>query len=149
MLLFLTAVTFAFAVGGRVERFGALILVGGLLATWSAQAIVHDRPLIFALIDFLGAASFAVLALKAPEKLWPGVAACSQLLVSVFSATRALEFPLSFEAYVLMLNVSGLGVVAALVAGTTTSRWFPRPADEWDVAAERLSSAPSRSCTAS
>jgi hypothetical protein len=55
-----------------------------------------------------------------------------------FSATRLLEFPLSETAYLTMLNVSSFAVALALAGGTWASRWYRKPADEWDDAAERL-----------
>lgn len=89
-------------------------------------------------IDLLSALAFAALTFRNPDRLWPGVAGCGQFLVFVFSATRALEFPLSELAYLCALNISGLTVLAALTLGTIVSRWFPPAPSEWDLAEERL-----------
>jgi hypothetical protein len=84
------------------------------------------------------AIGLSVLTFRYPDKLWPGLAACAQTLVVAFSATRLLEFPLSETAYLTMLNVSSFAVALALAGGTWASRWYRKPADEWDDAAERL-----------
>jgi hypothetical protein len=60
-------------------------------------------------------------------------------LVVVFSATRALNFPLSEQSYLVMINVSGLAGFGALAFGTWASRWRPKAPTEWDMAAARLS----------
>ena len=84
------------------------------------------------------AVSLGVLTFKFPEKLWPGIAGCAQLLVFVFSATRVLEFPLSEQGYLIMLNLSSLLGVGSLAVGTWATRWRKREPDAWDLAAAKL-----------
>jgi hypothetical protein len=122
--LYAAILIFASTLGGRPERIAAGIYVANLAATWFAQASGDAAPFYaFMLIDFVAAVGFGWLMLKNPEKLWPGIAACAQLLVFVFSATRALEFPLSETGYLVMLNVCSLLGIGALAAGTWAARW--------------------------
>jgi len=122
--VFSAAVLLGLGLGGRAERAGAgICLVGGLL-TVALQTLIADEQLYVAAvtIDLAMAIAFAALAVKVPEKLWPGVAAVSQTLLVAFSATRMLEFPLSEKAYIAALNLSSLGVALSLASGTLVHR---------------------------
>ena len=119
----------AFAFGRRVERIGAMICVLGGLFTTAAQAVAAGQlpHIAFLLtVDVGMAVAFGVLALSFPEKLWPGVAAVAQTMLIVFTATRALDFPLSPGAYTAAMNLSALAVSLSLAAGVVSERWGRR-----------------------
>jgi hypothetical protein len=122
LLCSILVIAYALFRGGKVERLGAGVCGGFMLLTWVAQ-ISLDAPLYsFLMIDTAMAGAFGVLAVRNPEKLWPGVAGVGQTVVVVFSATRALSFPMSEVAYLVALNLSGLVVAGALGAGTWAAR---------------------------
>lgn len=128
----LSALLFAAVFGGRAERSGAALLAGNIALTWIAQASAGQAPLLaFLAIDLVTAAGFGYLTFKNPEKLWPGVCGCAQLLIFVFSATRAIDFPMSEQAYLFMLSLSSLLCVGALAAGTWATRWRKSDDQEW------------------
>ena len=132
----IATVAFASIFGSRSERVGASIYAVSIVVTWSAQLVGDKAPFfIFMGTDLLTAVALGVLTMRNPDKLWPGVAACAHTLVVVFSATRALEFPLSEHTYLVMLNVSSLAGLAALAVGTWAARWRPRTPSAWDIAA--------------
>jgi hypothetical protein len=131
---FALVILLASILGRKPERIGAGILGVGLLFTLGAQALAGGSPLFaFMVIDFLMALGLAVLTFRYPEKLWPGLAGCAQLLVFVFSATRAIDFPMSETTYLAALNLSCLGVTTALAGGTWAARWYRSPPSEWDL----------------
>ena len=133
------AIAFAIVLGGRAEKLGGGLVLSAILSTWIAQALWGMAPLYaFLPIDFAAACGFGILTARFPDKLWPGLAGCAQLLVFVFSATRAIDFPLSETAYLIMLNVSGFGVALALAGGTAVNRWHKPAPSQWDIAAEKL-----------
>ena len=129
LAIFGLAVVFAIVAGGRAERIGGAIGAANFLLTVLAQGLTGaELPYItLLLIDLAAALAFGALALRFPEKLWPGVAGVAQTMVIVFSATRALDFPLSEEAYAAALNLSSLGVAGSLVAGSFMARWPRMP----------------------
>lgn len=118
------AILVAFVIGGPAERAGGAIAAANVLLTTMAQLLAPDQLPYFAFlaIDLLAAAAFGVLALRAPEKLWPGVAGVGQTMVIVFSATRALDYPLSELAYEAALNLSCVTVGLALAIGAVLAR---------------------------
>ena len=129
----LSALLFAAVFGGKAERNGATLLAGNIALTWIAQASSDQAPLAaFLAIDLATAAAFGYLTFKNPEKLWPGVCGCAQLLIFVFSATRAIDFPMSEQAYLFMLSLSSLLCVGALAAGTWAARWRKPGDQDWD-----------------
>jgi hypothetical protein len=130
--MFLLSVLLALALGRSAERMGALVCAGGGVLTLVAQGVaVGGLPyLAFLSIDCSMAIAFGVLALRFPEKLWPGVAGVAQTLVVTFSATRALHFPLSEAAYTAALNLSSLAVGLSLAGGTIASRWSRRRTED-------------------
>ena len=122
---------FAVVAGGKVERVGAGILFANVVATFAVDGLVNDAPVsVYLLIDGSAAVAFGVLALKAPERLWPGVAGVAMTFVAVFSASRAIGYPLSGLAYLLAINLSSLLVEAALVAGAWSHRWGRRRTED-------------------
>ena len=124
----LGATLFALIVGGRVERLGAGLYAVGVLCTWSAQLFIAQAPFVaFLVIDTATALLLGVLAVRNPEKLWPGVAGVGQTLVVVFSATRALQFPMSETAYIIALNLSALLVVLPMGFAAWLHRWGRKP----------------------
>ena len=150
IILSFAPVVFAAVWGGRTERIGAAIIGSGQLLTWTAQSVAMLAPTAsttipleaFMLIDLTMALSFGAFMLRYPDKLWPGLAGCAQFLVFVFSATRAIDFPLSERAFFVAVNLSSLGVLVALAAGTWAARWYRKPASDWDRAAVDLGLAP-------
>lgn len=126
------AVAFPLIVGGRLERAGAAVFGLGTALTWGVQFLVGSQAPVsaFMVIDFGMALAFAAILFVDREKLWPGAAACAQLLVFVFSASRTINFPLSDLALLMMLNVSGVGVILSLVVGAAAHRWGPKDAYE-------------------
>jgi len=132
----LVTILFASIFGRKPERLGAACYGIGLLLTWGGQMLIQKAPIyLFLGVDLLTAVGLGVITLRNPDKLWPGVAACAQMLVVVFSATRALDFPLSERSYLVMLNLSSLAGLAALAAGTWAARWGRRRTSAWDLAA--------------
>lgn len=106
-----------------------------VVLTWGGQALGEKAPFgAFMAIDLLTALAFGLLAFRYPEKLWPGLAGCGQFLVFTFSATRALDYPLSEGEYLHALNLSGMLVLASLGFGTWASRWRVREPSFYDVA---------------
>jgi len=116
----LCTLAFACVWGGRLERTGAgVVFINVVIALVARQLLGADGPVwVFCAIDLLTAVVFAGLALRNPERLWPGVAGVAMTFVMVFSATRAIGFPLSELAYAVALNLPGLLVQGALVSGT-------------------------------
>lgn len=127
---------FTAVVGGRVERTGAAIAFANLVATTAAGALIGEdtSPIVYMGIDLSTALAFGALALRNPEKLWPGVAGVAMTFVMVFSATRAIGFPLSPFSYMAALNLSGLLLQGTLIAGACAHRWGRRPAADLTVA---------------
>lgn len=130
--VYASAVLLALVAGGRVERAGAAICLANTLLFFAVQNIAGERlPYgAFLAIDVAAALALGVLALRAPERLWPGVAGVAQSMVIVFSATRALDFPLSEAAYAAALNLSSLAVGLSLAAGVVSHRWGRSAAPE-------------------
>jgi hypothetical protein len=128
---------FTVVIGGRVERTGAGIMFANVSATAVAGALmgVDPSPVVFMVIDICTALAFGALALRNPEKLWPGVAGVAMTFVMVFSATRAIGFPLSPFAYMAALNLSGLLLQGTLIAGACAHRWGRKPAADLKLAA--------------
>lgn len=126
---FVAAIVTAFIIGGRPERLGATVcVVGGMLSMGLQNLSPTELPFgAFLVIDLGMAAAFGVLAVKNPDKLWPGVAAVAQTLLMAFSASRALHFPLSETGYIAALNLSSTGVAIALLAGAWAHRWGRKP----------------------
>ena len=120
---FLAGIVGAFAFGGRDERLGACICVVGGGLTVLIQALSKE-PSHFAVlaVDLGMAIAFGLLAVRTPDKLWPGVAAVAQTLLMAFSASRALHFPLSEAGYIAALNLSSTGVAIALLSGAWAHR---------------------------
>ena len=129
---FVLASAAGLTLGRRPERLGALICIAGAVASIGLQALSPEKlPYIAALvIDLSTAVAFAWLALKHPQKLWPGAAAVAQTLLVAFSATRAIGFPLSEDEYVAAINLASLGVAIALCGGVIASR-LPQPVEEF------------------
>ena len=125
LAVLICTLVFALAAGGPVERLGAAIAFANVaLAMVARQLFGSDAPIYpFLILDVLTALAFGVLAVRNPEKLWPGVAGVAMTFVMVFSATRAVGFPLSEFAYTTALNLSGLLVQASLAVGTWAHRW--------------------------
>lgn len=143
VLLSLSAMLFAGVCGGKAERQGAGIWLLLTMLTWTVQGVWGVAPTTaFMMIDCVLALSFGWIALRFPNKLWPGLAGCAQFLVLIFSVTRAVRYPLSQEAYIVMLNLSGLGVTCALIGGTWASRWWKPRRDEWEEFAVTLDELP-------
>jgi len=128
----LASICFASLFGGKVERSGAAILFGGLVATWATQVVVGNAVTPLVLVDLGVAIAFGILAVHQPDKLWPGSAGTAQFAAFTFSASRAISFPLTDNAYVIATNLSGMGVVAALAIGTYRHRWCAPTRSEWD-----------------
>lgn len=128
----LSTLVFVTVVGGKVERAGAAILAVNVALTFAAQGLLGDHAPIYVLLllDLAAALGFGALALRNPEKLWPGVAGVAMTFVMAFSATRATGFPLSEFAYLTALNLSSLLVKVAMVAGAWNHRWGGRGAGE-------------------
>ena len=128
--LSVVAVLLCGAFGGRPERVGAAIVVVATGVTWIAQFSFDRTPeLAFLLIDLATGLAFAVLLFRT-RLLWPGVAACAQLLLTAFNATRFLDFPLSESSYIMVLQLSGVILSAALLYGVWERR-FPRRQEAW------------------
>ena len=123
-LVLLGALLFSLVVGGRTEHLGVAIFVANVVGCQIARA-AGAPVLVLGTVDVATAAAYGVLALRNPEKLWPGVAGVATTFVMVFSATRAIGFPLSEIAYNSALNLAGLLVQASLVAGAWSHRWGP------------------------
>jgi len=121
---FLLALASAFTFGGPAERRGASIWLVGNVVTIGLQLVSPGKlPYLPALAVDLGlAAAFTWLALKNPQKLWPGFAAVAQTLLAAFSATRAIGFPLSEQEYLAAGNTASLGVALAICGGVWASR---------------------------
>lgn len=137
-------ILFALAVGQRCERLGAGICLGGALLTACAQIVslklLNDYypTTAFAGVYIATSVAFAALALRYPEKLWPGVAGCFQFLVCMFSVSRQVNFPLDDQALVALSNVSALGVTTTLAVGSYLARWGKPRYDEWEEFAAKL-----------
>lgn len=143
ILLSLSAMLFAGVCGGKAERQSATIWFLLTMLTWTVQAAWGVAPIsAFIVIDCLLALSFGWIALRFPDKLWPGLAGCAQFLVLIFSVTRAVRYPMSEDAYLIMLNLSGLGVTCALIGGTWASRWWKPRRDDWEEFAAALDQLP-------
>ena len=127
-LVLVATLLFAGVAGSKVERLGALIVLANVLAGILLRAAGAPLHVSWG-FDLLTAMAFGALALRNPEKLWPGVAGVAMTFVMVFSATRAVGFPLSDFAHSVTMNLSGLLVQAALFAGTWSHCWG-RKADE-------------------
>jgi hypothetical protein len=126
ILLYVCTMIGAATFGRKAERLAAALLTANMALTWAAQASGDRAPFFaFMAIDLLTAAGLAYIMVKNPDKLWPGVSACAQLLIFVFSATRAIEFPLSEQSYLVMLNFCSLLCIGALAAGTWAARRTP------------------------
>lgn len=122
--LLLCTLLFAVWAGGKVERIGAAIAFANVAVAQAVLTILPDAPMqVFVALDVSTAIGFGVLAVRNPDKLWPGVAGVAMTFVMVFSATRAIGYPLSEAAFTSALNLSGLLVQAALVAGAWSHRW--------------------------
>jgi hypothetical protein len=128
-------VLFALAAGGKVERIGAAIVIANVLLAGAAWGLFGAPSLPVSLtLDIGTAVAFGLLAVRNPEKLWPGVAGVAMTFVMVFSATRAIGFPLSDLAYSTALNLSGLLVQGALAAGAWNHRFGRHRPDEPELA---------------
>ena len=127
VLAVLCTVLFAWFAGGRTEKAGAIIFGSNVGSIFVLQVVfgVH-APLVTLGIDLATAFAFGALALSAPDKLWPGVAGVGQTLVVTFAANRMLDYPLNPIAYAVAVNLSGLSVEVALVAGAWMHRWGPK-----------------------
>ena len=127
-------ILFTFLIGGRLEKYGAAIFALGTIGTWTVQTTANSQFSLvgFMLVDFTQAAAFASLIVLDKRKLWPGAATCAQLLVFVFSATRAVNFPLSDFALLIMLNVCAVAVELTLILGACAHRWNWGRADDVD-----------------
>ena len=138
---FLAAVVFAGIFGRTPERIGAGLLATNAVLTLLAQATISDAPFYYLIaIDLSTFLGLGWLTLTNTDKLWPGLAACAQLLVAMFSVTRVIDFPLTETQYAFMVSVCSMLTVSALAGGTLVTRFFPRDPSEWDVAygAERV-----------
>jgi hypothetical protein len=103
------------------------------------QAFGDRAPLYsFLCVDLLTALGLAWVMLRNPEKLWPGVAACAQILVVVLSATRAIDYPLSERAYLIALGLCSMLGMGSLAIGAAVSRWGGCKPDPWLEAERRL-----------
>ena len=117
-LVFAT-IAFTSVFGGRAERIGAAIYGSNVGLTWLAQVVAPDAwsLYVFLTLDLSAGAFFGVLAVRYPDRVWPGVAGVAQSLLVAFTATRAIGFPLSPLAYVAAINISSFVVKASLVGG--------------------------------
>lgn len=120
----LAALGLAVVIGGRVERQGAAIIVVNVVAGLVASAALSSDPYVVAAcsIDVATALAFGVLAVRNPDKLWPGVAGVGVTFVMVFSATKAIGFPLNETAHVAALNLAGAIVHGSLAIGAVLER---------------------------
>ena len=139
----LAPVAFALVCGRKAERLGAVVIGSGQVLTWGAQsafqASAAQVPLTaFMAIDLSLALALGLIAFRYPDKLWPDLAACAQLLVFVFSVTRAIDFPLSPTAFIVAVNASSFMALVALCFGTWAARWCREPISEWDCAGPNL-----------
>ena len=116
-------VLFAWVCGGAAERIGGAIFAVNVALNFLLYGLLDQGPLVIMACDLAAAVAFGVLAVRAPDKLWPGIAGVGQTLVVMFSATRLLDYPLSPLAYMIAVNLAGITVELALVAGTWMSRW--------------------------
>ena len=123
-------VLFAWVFGSRVERIGGTIFAVNVAANFLLSGAFGQGPLVVMACDLAAAIAFGVLAVRAPDKLWPGIAGVGQTLVVMFSATRLLDYPLSAGAYSIAVNLAGITVELALVAGTCRARWGSKPAQD-------------------
>jgi hypothetical protein len=131
-VLYLLIIAFALAFGAKAERLGGVIFLVSTAATWTIQALGDWAPLPLLMgVDVATVACFTWLTFRYPDKLWPGLTACAQLLMVTFSATRVLDFPLSMTGYLIALNLSALLGFVFLAYGTWASRWGKRLVDEW------------------
>ena len=130
---FLVAVTSALVAGGPIERRGAAIWLAGSAVTIACQfASPGELPYLPVLvIDLALATAFIWLAIKNPQRLWPGCAAVAQALLAAFSATRAIGFPFSEAEYLAAVNTSSIGVALAICVGVWGSRRPARPVDDF------------------
>ena len=129
--VFVCVLLFAFVAGGRTEKLGVAIAVANVVIGILGRLVGGaEMPVYFSLIlDLSTAVAFGVIAVRNPEKLWPGVAGVAMTFVMVFSATRAVGFPLSETAYTAALNLSSLLVQASLFAGAWSHRWGRKRAE--------------------
>lgn len=141
-LTHVAAVLFSAIFGRIAERTGAAIYGASLALTWLVQDLLGTEIRLFMLIDLSTSVAFGCLATRYPSKLWPGTAACAQFLVFIFSATRAINYPLAETAYLIALNLAGLGLLASLVVGTWRARWGVPRTDEWEEFAATFASLP-------
>lgn len=139
--LVLLTVGAGLTLGGRPEKLGAAAFGIATVSTWGVQGLGDLAPVhTFMAIDFSLSLAFGVIALRHPAKLWPGVAGCFQFLVFVFSATRAIDYPLSQFAYIAALSLCGIGVMLTLLLGTLVARYGKARTDEWETFAASFSS---------
>lgn len=137
----LGAIGGALIFGRSAERLGGIAIALAIAMTWAAQAVAGRAPVqAFLLIDLTLALSLAGIAVRYPEKLWPGLAGCAQFLVFVFSATRVIRYPLTETAYLVALTLSSVAVLGCLVVGTWRACWAKPRRDEWDEFAATLAS---------
>lgn len=131
MLLAIAALIFAAKTGQWPERWGAVIMFTGAVATQLVQANLGIEPPIWAacLVDTVQMLALLVLTIRS-GRFWAGVAACAQSLVVVFTAVKYFEFPLSGPAYLIALHLSGWIAIFALLIGAMAVRWGPK--SEWD-----------------
>ena len=129
-LMMLATLIFGVIAGGRVERIGVAILAANIAAGLILRGVFGVGPSVplVSFADALTALGYGVLAIRNPERLWPGVAGVAMTFVTVFSVTRATGFPLTGAAYDAALNLSGLLVQVSLFTGTCVHRWGRKPA---------------------
>jgi hypothetical protein len=132
-LLFLGTLIFAGIAGQAAERWAAGLIFAAMVACWVVGSGVTSYNLA---IDALLAISLLSLFVR-HKKLWLGCALNAQVLLLAFSSTRLIDFPLTTLEYVVMLNVSSVGVFTSLLFGTIHARWGRSPdadAEHWGYA---------------
>ena len=118
-LFYLGTLIFAGVAGRKAQRWCAAFAFTTMITGWFVGNAVAGLNVA---IDTIFGVSLLILFVFY-RHLWLACALVAQLLVIVFSTTRMLQFPLTPGEYVLMLNLSSLGVFASILVGTVHARW--------------------------